>query len=375
MYYDYSIIDGYQCPIKIVVSRRGLGKTFGKLKSFTEQFINKGYRFIYIVETGEMVKELTKNNGEKFWSALIDYYSEQNSARKRYYYSQLTSLEVEDFDDEDKQEQDLFGVRPTLRKIQAKIIGGTIKINGDTAGYILDMNSFGEIKRNNFNNVHNILIDEFISEKLDKTTLDNPRRVASIIQSIARLRNVKVYLLGNAIRKEDPILSRMGFKLKGYGFYKMYDNYGLLAVLHFVNPDDYKDFALEHDKSVAGRFSKMLGETNEEENKFISDLPESRRLSSLNYKKKGLSINIVKDNVIVSLKERIDGTIACVPFDSKNTKNLYCLTEKEQGFKLGYHIICNKELKQMIMNMIRADIIYYYSEIEYSQLKIIIKGD
>ena len=375
MYYDYSIIDGYQCPIKIVVSRRGLGKTFGKIKSFTEKFIDKGYRFIYIVETGEMVKELTKNNGEKFWSALIDYYSKQDTSRKRYYYSQLTSLEVEDFDDEDKQEQDLFGSRPSSRKIEAKIIGGTIKINNETAGYILDMNSFGEIKRNNFNNVHNILIDEFISEKLDKTTLDNPRRVASIIQSIARLRNVNVYLLGNAIRKEDPILSRMGFKLNGFGFYKMYDDYGLLAVLHFVNPDDYKDFALEHDKSVAGRFSKMLGETNEEENKFISDLPESRRLTSLNYRKNGLSLNIVKDNIIVSLRERIDGTIACIPFDGRNTKNLYCLTEKEQGFKLGYHIVCNKELKQMIMNMIRADIIYYYSEIEYSQLKIIIKGD
>ena len=37
--------------------------------------------------------------------------------------------------------------------------------------------------------------------------------------------------------------------------------------------------------------------------------------------------------------------------------------------------MCNKNLRQMIMNMLRADIIYYYSEIEYSQLKIIIKGD
>lgn len=375
MYYDYSKIDGYQCPIKIVVSRRGLGKTFGKLKTFTEKFIKKGERFIYIVETGEMVKELTKNNGEKFWSALLDYYSKQDTARKRYFYSQLTSLEVEDFDDEEQGERDLFGTRPTARKVQARIIGGTIKINNETVGYILDMNSFGEIKRNNFNGVKRILVDEFITEKLDKTTLENPRRVASIIQSIGRLRDVEIYLLGNAIRKEDPILSRMGFKLQGYGFYKIYDNYGLLAVLHFVDPADYTDFDKAHNESVAGRFSKMLGETNEEENKFITDLPESKRLTSLNYKKNGMVINLVKDNVVVSLKERIDGTIACVPFQNKNTQNLYCLTEKEQGYKMGYHVICNKALKQMIMDMIRADIIYYYSEIEYSQLKIIIKGD
>ena len=51
------------------------------------------------------------------------------------------------------------------------------------------------------------------------------------------------------------------------------------------------------------------------------------------------------------------------------------MTEKEQGFKLGYHIICNKVLKQTIMNMLKANILYYYSEIEYAKLKIIIKGD
>ena len=109
MFYDYSKIDGYHCPIKIVVSRRGLGKTFGKLKSYTEKFLDKGERFIYIVETGEMVKELTKNNGEKFWSALLDYYSKCDTYRKRKYYEQLTSLEVEDFDENENAENDLFG--------------------------------------------------------------------------------------------------------------------------------------------------------------------------------------------------------------------------------------------------------------------------
>lgn len=374
MYYDYSKIDGYQCPIKIIVSQRGLGKTFGKIKTSTQQFVDKGYRFIYIVETGEMVKELTKNNGEKFWSALIDYYSKCDTYRKRYYYEKLTSLEADEFDSEEEDiENDLFSVKQT-RRVNARIIGGTIKINGETAGYILDMNSFGEIKRNNFSNVRTIIVDEFISEKLDKTSLENPRKVASIIQSIGRLKNITIYLLGNAIRKEDPILSRMGFKLDGYGFYKKYDSYGLLAVLHFVNPKMYQNFSEAHNKSVAGRFSKMLKETGEEDNVFVSDLPSDRRLTSLNYKKKGFSINIVKDDVIVALRERTDGTVACVPFAGGSVQSLMCLTEKEQGYKNGIHVICNKELRNIIQNMLAADIIYYYSEIEYAQLKYIIKG-
>ena len=371
MYYNYSKMDSYHCPIKIVVSRRGLGKTFGKLKTYTEKFVTSGKRFIYIVETGEMVKELTRNNGEKFWSALIEYYSKCDTARKRYFYERLTELKVYDSEDEENQKEETI----FTRSVKAKIIGGTIKINGETAGYIIDMNSFGELKRNNFNGVKYILVDEFITEKLDKTALENPRKIASIIQSISRLRNIEIYMLGNAIRFDDPILSRMGFKLDRFGFYKKYDEHGLLAILHFVNPADYPEFAEAHDKSVAGRFSKMIGETNEEENKFLEDLPKNRRLTNFRYKKNGWFVNIVRDNIIITLKELQSGGIACIPFARSITTTLFCMTEKEQGYKLGYHIICNKALRQTLMNMLKAEIIYYYSEVEYNQLKIIIKGD
>lgn len=370
MYYDFSKIDGYNCPVKIVISRRGLGKTFGKLKMCTERFITKGNRFIYVVETGEMVQELTKNNGEKFWVALLEYYEKQNTSKKRYFYSKLTELKVEDVDENSEEYDKLF-----TRKIKANIVGGTIKINGETAGYIVDMNSFGEIKRNNFNKVKYIVVDEFITEKLDKTSLENPRKISSIIQSVGRLRDIHLYLLGNAIRFDDPILSRMGFKLEKYGFYFKKDKYGLFAVLHFVDPADYPDFAKAYDKSVAGRFASMIGETNEEENKFLSDLPMEKRLNNFKYKKGGLSLNITKDNTIITLRELQNGNYACVPFANKGAKTLFCMTEKEQGYKLGYHIICNKSLRQTLMNMLRADCIYYYSEVEYNQLKIIIKGD
>lgn len=369
-YYDYSKIDSYKCPVKIVISRRGLGKTFGKLNYCVKRFITKNERFIYVVETGDMVKELTKNNGEKFWSALIEYYEEQDTSRKIYFYKKLTELKLVDEDDIDCDGRKIF-----KRNVKAKLIGGTIKINGDTAGYIVDLNSFGDIKRNNFNGVKNIIVDEFISEKLDKTTLDNPRKISSILQSVARLRDVKIYLLGNAVRYDDPVLSRMGFKITKFGYYKKYDDHGLFAILHFVDTKDYEEFAIAHDKSVAGRFAKMIGEDGEEENKFISNLPNDRRLNNFKYKKHGFSVNVVKNDIIVTLKELEDGFIACVPFANKGgTKSLFCLTEKEQGFKLGYHIICNKMLKQTILNMLRSDVIRYYSEVEYSKLKSIIEG-
>ena len=370
MYYDFSKIDGYNCPVKIVISRRGLGKTFGKIKCFVERFVTRLDRFIYVVETDEMVKELTRNNGEKFWSALLEYYEKQDTSRKRYFYKKITELLLVDDDNEENDNDRLF-----KRKVGAKISGGTIKINGETAGYIVSLNSYGELKRNNFAKVKNILVDEFISEKLDKTSLDNPRKVSSIIQSIARLKDINLYLLGNAIRKDDSILSRMGFKLNEYGFYKKYDDFGLFCVLHFVNPNEYTAFAEAHNKSVAGRFAKMIGETNEEENKFLDNLPETRRLTNFKYKKSGFSVNIVKDGIIITLKELMDGNIACIPFARRYCTTLFCMTEKEQGYYMGYHIVCNKALKPSILNMLKADMLRYYSEVEYAQLKTIIKGD
>ena len=184
MYYDYSKIDSYHCPIKIVVSRRGLGKTFGKLKMCTERFVTKQNRFIYVVETGEMVQELTKNNGEKFWSALLEYYSEQDTARKRYFYDHLTELKVEDNDEDADGYKELF-----TRQVKARIVGGTIKINGETAGYIIDMNSFGEIKRNNFNKVKYIIDKAYDKDinicfnpaPFDRSILDLPLEKVSLL--------------------------------------------------------------------------------------------------------------------------------------------------------------------------------------------------
>ena len=363
IYYDWSKIDGYNCPVKIVVSRRGLGKTFGKVKKAFENYITKGERFVYVVEQDDDVKELSKNNGEKFWSKLIEYYEQQDTSRKRYFYNKITSIELEE--EEEKE---------TCRKATTKIMGSTIKINGETAGYILDMYSFANIKRNNFVKIKTIIIDEFISEKLDKRSLQNPDRIVSIIQSVARLENVRIYLLGNAIRKDDSILSRMGFKIEDYGLYYVRDEYGLFAVLDFVDPSDYEEFERRANKSVAGRFAKMLKADNEERNEFKDDLPKDRRLTTFKYKKGGFAINLVKDDTIVTLRETIFDTIACVPFARSGATNLYCLNEREQGFKLGYHIIHIDTLRKTILDMIKSNIIYYYSEVEYQKLKFIVKG-
>ena len=72
MYYNWRKIDGYGCPLKIVLSRRGLGKTFKVVQNKgIWRFLTKEKMFIYVVETKEMVKQLCMNKGEKFFCNII----------------------------------------------------------------------------------------------------------------------------------------------------------------------------------------------------------------------------------------------------------------------------------------------------------------
>lgn len=375
MYYDWTKIDGYHCKVKIVIAQRGIGKTFWKLWQCARRYVTKREKFIYLVETGDMVKELAKNNGDKFWNKIIEYVSERDTSKKRYFYDKLVGAKLEEVKEDS--EGDVVVNEDIFKRggVKAKLYGSTIVIDDETAGYIVDFNSFADIKRNNFAGVKNIIIDEFISEKTDKTTLEYPKKISSIIQSVSRLKDVNITMLGNSIRVDDPVLSRMGFNLKDYGIYYYRDEHGLFAVLDYVNPADYPEFVEAHSKSVAGRFAKMVGEVHEEENRFMSQIPKSRRIQDLRYRKGGMFISITRDNVVVTLRSLENGGMACVPFCGRRTEMIYCFTEKEQGFRLGVNIVCNKMLKDMIFKLMQANAIWYYSEVEYNQLKLILKGD
>ena len=158
MFYNWRKIEGYNIPIIVVVGPRGLGKTFPKVKGVLCDFVDNESRFVYVVETIEDVKTLSANRGERFFSAIKEYLENETSKRSQHYYSALfgqNSAEIEEG------ETDLVDTDNNF------IQGGTIKISGKTAGYLIAINSYGNLKRNNFVNIKTIIIDEFIPEEID----------------------------------------------------------------------------------------------------------------------------------------------------------------------------------------------------------------
>lgn len=365
MYYNYRKIEGYNIPIMVIVGPRGLGKTFGVLLTKgIYSFVNKGDRFIYVVETKDMVDTLAQNKGEKFFSAILEYLHNNPSNKHNRILDKLLPSDTNNTEVESGEIDELSKSLPN------KIIGGTIKIGGETAGYLIALNDFANIKRNNFTGVKTIIVDEFIPEQIDIRHLQNPRKLISIIQSIARLKYIKIYLLGNSIRPNDIILTRLGLdNMKPGEFRVIKDKYGPLIVGNMVDRREYQEYSEKQDASVAGRLATLMREDNLDKNSFSQALtedlliPSSPKASHLLFCIHGeggsIRVNVTKDHSEYYVLN--DYGI--------NTKLRICFEERFASPVVRYI----KEYRDMLLLKYQAGEIKFESDSVHLMFKVIMK--
>lgn len=304
MYLNWRTIEGYNVPLQIVIGERGMGKTFYPVFKHIKEFLRTEKRFIYLVDTDDAVKMISSNHGEKFFARILEYMINNPTKSNQYYHKLMTQSEI------------------TTDDIANKIIGGTIIINNKTAGYILSIDNFHKTKRNNFTNISAIIVDEFIPEKTDIRTLQNPYKLNNIIQSISRTDNVKIYMLGNSVNVDDPIVVRFGLHTLKTGEIRrinVTNEYGTfnLGVAWKPNPKDYPKLQKAKNTSIAGLFSQAIGETNLETNTYKNDLPNSLKLPpKLESSKHILTIH---------------GNQCSIRFHWTKSKKLYCLHDYGQN--------------------------------------------
>lgn len=364
MYYSYRQIDGYNSPVNVILSRRGLGKTFGKVLPCIKDFAFKGDRFIYVVETLEQLATLTQNKGEKFFANILDYLRNSDNKKDKL----LLEKMFEKGDTNVTNEDDIDEFNST--KVYNQIRGGTISINGETAGYIISFNDFGNMKRNNFVNIKTVIIDEFIPEKKDIRTYKNPYKLVSLIQSIARLKDIKIYMLGNTVDINDPVLDRLGLTSMKPGEIKVIkDDYGIVLVAHYVNNKDYLEFSNKSDKSVSGRFAKLMKETSLDENSFKNKINDDLLITE--YKNNSLMCVIHGfDNKAFRVSYSKDGSDYYITSDYGNNKRKrYCLEEKY----ISNHVIYNPSYKELLLNLYSLNKLRFDTSMTYNIFKDILK--
>lgn len=358
MYYNWRHIEGYNAPVVVVIGGRGIGKTFGKVKESIEKFIDKQEQFIYVCNTLEDVKMLSMNKGEKFFASLKKYYEENKNERNEKYYNFLFGENKTMIDTENQNE-----------KISSFIYGGVFKINGLTGGYLLSLNQFSSIKRNNFPSVKRIIIDEFIEENIDIRYLKNPYKIVSVVNSVARLRKVKIYMLANSVRADDIILTKLGLaNMKQGEIRKIKDEFGLLLVAEMVDMNKYQEYKTLSDSSVGGRFAKLLGEDNLLNNEFKTELSNDLLLK-YPLKSNFLLFSLTDKTYSIRVHLTADRDLMYILSDYGKTKNRITFEEKVADSFIQYQ----PYWIDSVLNYYNKGKIRFESEIIFKYFKKLLK--
>lgn len=209
---DYQPIVSRNALLNFVITERGKGKTYGGIKFCIKRFLKTGEQFVYL----RRYKTELKESVPKFFDSLI-----QN----------------EEFKD---------------HKLEVK--GNSFYCDGKVCGYAIPLSTANILKSTSFARVMTILFDEFIIDKGCYHYLRNEvEQFLDIIETIARLRDVRVFLLGNAISITNPYFLYFNLSLPYNAEIKMFKQN--LILVYYGKNQKYREI------KKASRFGKLIENT------------------------------------------------------------------------------------------------------------------
>lgn len=216
-YYNITDIMGYNALFNYIIGERGVGKTFSAKEYVINKFIKKGEQFVYVrrynTELEEAVGTSTK---QKFFEQII------------------TAGEFK--------EHKLTNTKDTF------------KIDGKICGYAIALSTSMILKSTSFDKVTTIIFDEFIIDKGCYHYLPNEvEAFLELYETIARLRNVKVLFLGNAISSSNPYFLYFDLSLPYNSTHKIFKNGEILV--NYIKNEKYRAV------KKASRFGKLIAGT------------------------------------------------------------------------------------------------------------------
>lgn len=162
MWYDINNTLSHNCLLNFVVGPRGVGKTYSAKRRVIQNFLKKGEHFVYL----------------------------------RRYKTEITSKQMERFFD------DIWAEFP---ECEFKVDAGKFYINKKLAGFSLALSTAAQYKSVPMPKVSLIIFDEFIIDQgLIKYLPNEVVTFNEMYSTIARLRDVKVVFLSNAITFTNP---------------------------------------------------------------------------------------------------------------------------------------------------------------------------
>ena len=333
IYLNFDRVLSYNAFLTFLIADRGIGKTFGGKQYCIKHYIKKKKKFAWIRRYGTDLGETFGDSKEpnKFFKDIevkfpTHTFTTENDERGKIKYCLM--------DD--------------------KIIG-----------YGMSLKSAESLKGTQYNDVDTIILDEFlVGDGGSRYIKDEPMYLLSIIESIARMRKIRVILLGNATSVVNPYFEFFNVHLPYESEYQLFKNNTILVA--YIKNNKYREVKKQTE------FGKLIAGTKYEsyavENKFINDTNAFIKKKTA---KARLFCNIILNNTMygvwmdqmdmfISRKYNLNYNVT-ITFDYKShnektlllkSKNVFMqnITKHYQNASLYFE---NQNIKHAIIDLLR----------------------
>ena len=234
IFYNPDRIISYNALLNIVIGERGVGKTYGFKKFIVNRFLNKHKQFAYIRRYDtDLEASVGNTNDNKFFEQIRSEFP--NSEFK-------------------------ISKSKKVRKLY---------IDNKLCGYALPLSAADSLKSSSYENVDTIIYDEFmLKEGSSQHYLRNePEIILDLIETIGRLRDIRIYCLGNAISSTCPLMAYFDLTLPYNSDIKTFKD-GTIAV-EYIKNEKYREV------KKTSRFGKLIDGTKYGkyaiDNEFLTD--------------------------------------------------------------------------------------------------------
>ena len=234
IFYNPERIISYNALLNIIIGERGVGKTYGFKKFIVNRFLNKHKQFAYIRRYDtDLEASVGNTNDNKFFEQI----------RKEFPNSEFK-----------------ISKSKKVRKLY---------IDNKLCGYALPLSAADSLKSSSYENVDTIIYDEFmLKEGSSQHYLRNePEIILDLIETIGRLRDIRIYCLGNAISSTCPLMAYFDLTLPYNTDIKTFKD-GTIAV-EYIKNEKYREV------KKASRFGKLIDGTKYGkyaiDNEFLTD--------------------------------------------------------------------------------------------------------
>lgn len=208
-WYNLQRVLSYNALINIIIGERGVGKSFSTKKHCINRFLKKGEEFVYL----------------------------------RRYKTELKSSVPHFFDD--IKEKNIFP------GVKFEVKNNMFYIDGKISGYALPLSTANILKSTSFAKVKTIMFDEFIIDRgCYRYLLNEIETFLDIIETIARLRDIKVFMLGNAISITNPYFTYFNLSLPYNSDIALFKDNSILV--NYIKNENYREV------KKASRFGKLI---------------------------------------------------------------------------------------------------------------------